>query len=216
MCLKEYFSWQVASLWFLIWRASITLVISAHMYFRSPGSGSGSLATFRPSRWHMLSYANIRFCLCSLLNFAKAATNHVITKRNTWAGPSDLFVIVCVLGGGGAWDKWLLIIVLCVYMCVTVCVFVCVCVCVCVCIKVKALPYLYSGCHIEMWPPPPTQNQTPLVHFCNFLSHPVSLLQDVGTTSSAVSTRLARSGKLDIIKLVPKRYIINMKNKYII
>ena len=147
MCLKEYFSWQVASLWFLIWRASITLVISAHMYFRSPGSGSGSLATFRPSRWHMLSYANTRFCLCSLLNFAKAATNHVITKRNTWAGPSDLFVIacvcvcVCVCAGGwvhGINDYWLLY---CVYMCVTVCV----CVCVRVCIKVKALPYTMAA-----------------------------------------------------------------------
>ena len=90
------------SLWFRMCRVSMIFLMSCHIYLRSPawvenyvimhsifwgirtcvpGRGSGCFATFRLSKWHMLSYDKMIFCQSVLDCFPNAAVNHVRTSR---------------------------------------------------------------------------------------------------------------------------------------
>ena len=69
-CLPQilgWYCWQRGSMWFLMWSSLIIFMTSSHIYWRSPGRGSGFLATFKLLTWHMLSYEMTSFS--SLLLF---------------------------------------------------------------------------------------------------------------------------------------------------
>ena len=65
-------------------------ITSSHMYWKSPGRGSGVLATFKLLTWHMLSYETTIFFQSSLVLCPNAATSQVKISKNTCTGPSDL------------------------------------------------------------------------------------------------------------------------------
>ena len=65
-------------------------ITSSHMYRRSPGRGSGFLATFKLLTWHMLSYETTILFQSSLVLCPNVATSQVKISKNTCTGPSDL------------------------------------------------------------------------------------------------------------------------------
>ena len=60
-----------------------TLVIEDHMLSNGFGRGRGERAAFRPSRWHILSYANIMDDHFSSGISFSVSYSQVITIKNT-------------------------------------------------------------------------------------------------------------------------------------
>ena len=71
-----------------MWGSTIIFITSSHVYWRSPGRGSGFQATLL--MWHMLSYEMTSFFQSSLVLCPNAATSQVKISKNTYTEPSGL------------------------------------------------------------------------------------------------------------------------------
>lgn len=67
-----------------------TFVTVSHMSQYGSGKGRGDLAAFKPSKWHMLSYAMTISFHFSCGIFSSTSYNHANRIKNTCDGLSDL------------------------------------------------------------------------------------------------------------------------------